>query len=296
MSTQIDLSRNSYNSTMMLEKIKSLTQSCIQELYKTITNISNTCKQISSINEIRIYDSLVRLLIRLTKVIENLPGSGVPFNKTPTNPNLNEEENKLIIFHNFVETFCHDLHGKLQSISENLESYTQEILLKYVRVIKTLHEQLQDAFKKSSRLGVHQMTNFSMPRESLRGGSKNSSSLRITTKTSLDAVIPLNAIVMDKVIGQGSYGKVYRGNYFGEIVAVKQIKLLSEEHKEFLKREIYILSQLSHLNIMKFVGVAREKEMLYLVTELIYFGELSRFLHAKAVSPYALSFYAINNN
>ena len=134
-------------------------------------------------------------------------------------------------------------------------------------------------------MGVNQLTHSAMPRVSLRG-TTGSSSLRMSTKknSSLDSVIPLNAISMDKVIGQGSYGKVYRGNYFGEIVAVKQIKLLSEEHKEFLKREIYILSQLSHINIMKFVGVAREKDFLYLVTELIYFGELSRFLHAKAVS------------
>ena len=64
----LKMDRNSYNSTMMLEKIRSLTQSCIQELFKTLSNISITCKQISSVNEIRLYDSLVRLLIRLSKV------------------------------------------------------------------------------------------------------------------------------------------------------------------------------------------------------------------------------------
>lgn len=120
-----------------------------------------------------------------------------------------------------------------------------------------------------------------LPRESLR--AKLSSNQKVNKSAPLDAVIPLNAISMDKVIGQGSYGKVYRGNYFGEIVAVKQIKLLSEEHKEFLKREIYILSQLSQVNIMKFVGVARKRDMIFVVTELIQYGELSRFLHAKAI-------------
>lgn len=70
--------------------------------------------------------------------MENLPGSGREFTKIPTTQN--EEKNKLVIFHNFVEGFCHELHGKLESISEMILTMPQDTLLKYVKIIKTLHE------------------------------------------------------------------------------------------------------------------------------------------------------------
>lgn len=62
------MERASYNATAMIEKIRSLTQSCIQELYKTLTNISITVKQVSSAGEIKLFDALIRLLLRLKKV------------------------------------------------------------------------------------------------------------------------------------------------------------------------------------------------------------------------------------
>jgi serine/threonine protein kinase len=79
------------------------------------------------------------------------------------------------------------------------------------------------------------------------------------------------------VIGAGSFGRVFKGTHNHQEVAIKQIVLSidSEERDAQLSsatQEMYLLWDLKHPNILKFIGVAvvreRGQEFMSLVTEL----------------------------
>ncbi|KAK3227826.1 hypothetical protein Dsin_007688 [Dipteronia sinensis] len=62
------------------------------------------------------------------------------------------------------------------------------------------------------------------------------------------------------LIGEGRYGKVYRGQVNNEIVAVKQISLLEMEEEGvpgFALREITLLKELQHENIIRYAAASR---------------------------------------
>lgn len=75
-----------------------------------------------------------------------------------------------------------------------------------------------------------------------------------------DWTIRYDAIKMGDIIGVGSVGKVYKGTYAGENVAIKKINQGSKWDKnkffEDFRRETRIMSHLHHPNIVRFFGVS----------------------------------------
>jgi len=86
------------------------------------------------------------------------------------------------------------------------------------------------------------------------------------------------------VIGRGANSVVYKGlnNRNGKLIAVKEIdlsnkKYTSEEMAE-LNNEIDILKTLNHENIVKYLGVEKNGNYLYLFSEFISGGSLELML------------------
>jgi len=84
----------------------------------------------------------------------------------------------------------------------------------------------------------------------------------------LKGQIALSEVDLYEVIGQGSYGSVYKGKYRNQTVAVKKIKpgIFRARHElEKFCREIQILCGLNHPNVIGFVGAcAKEPSVLFL--------------------------------
>lgn len=84
-------------------------------------------------------------------------------------------------------------------------------------------------------------------------------------------------------IGQGTYSNVYkaRDKDTGKIVALKKVRFDTSEPEsvKFMAREIVILLQLDHPNIVKLEGLAtsRMQYSLYLVFEYMH-SDLARIL------------------
>ncbi|KAL0483295.1 cell division control protein CDC7 [Acrasis kona] len=64
-------------------------------------------------------------------------------------------------------------------------------------------------------------------------------------------------VELDHVLGTGGHGKVYRGQITdtGEVVAIKKVPVKAGKFsKKFIKLEVDILRQLSHVNLVKYMG------------------------------------------
>lgn len=83
------------------------------------------------------------------------------------------------------------------------------------------------------------------------------------------------------IVGQGTYGIVYRGKLTetGEVIAIKKIKIdnNSEGINSTSLREITILRELSHPNIIELKNVICKESKLYLLMEYLDY-DLNKFL------------------
>ena len=91
-------------------------------------------------------------------------------------------------------------------------------------------------------------------------------------------------LVVAEIIGSGCFGSVFKGvsSETGNVktVAIKQIKI--ENKSAYIRsacREVSILRNASHPNVIKLHRVLRKGDHLFMVTDL-YFGDLSRVIES----------------
>ena len=75
-----------------------------------------------------------------------------------------------------------------------------------------------------------------------------------------------------EILGKGAYGTVYKGNFHGTEVAVKEFHeiIVSPYNMGMLEREINIASQCRHPNLLQFICATKnDKNRLLIVTELM---------------------------
>ncbi|KAJ4818543.1 Wall-associated kinase family protein [Rhynchospora pubera] len=90
-----------------------------------------------------------------------------------------------------------------------------------------------------------------------------------------------NNFDVKNVIGEGGNGTVYKGTMNNRFVAIKKCKTIGEREKKEFGKEILILSQINHKNIVRILGCCLEVEIPILVYEFISQGTLFDLLHGK---------------
>ena len=89
---------------------------------------------------------------------------------------------------------------------------------------------------------------------------------------------------LKEVIGKGSFGTVYRGiTNTGDEIALKMVRINNSVMKSMISREIAVLSQLNHPNILKFLDSKIENEDKYwIATEYCEGGDLEQYIEKSA--------------
>ncbi|CAK64142.1 unnamed protein product (macronuclear) [Paramecium tetraurelia] len=101
-------------------------------------------------------------------------------------------------------------------------------------------------------------------------------------------LIVFHELIIGQVIGEGGYGVVHKGKWLGQDVAIKSYgKRKSQgnlkyklQMADFLK-EVEVISNLRHPNIVLYMGVCIRKQNYYLITEYLEEGSLFDHLHKK---------------
>nr|XP_057914114.1 mitogen-activated protein kinase kinase kinase 21 isoform X1 [Doryrhamphus excisus] len=109
--------------------------------------------------------------------------------------------------------------------------------------------------------------------------------------------ISFSELVLEEIIGVGGFGKVYRGTWKDQEVAVKAARQDPDEDitatSASVKQEAKLFSMLQHPNIIKLEGVCLEEPNLCLVMEYARGGTLNRVLTGRRIPPHILVNWAV---
>ncbi|RLN00306.1 ATP binding protein [Panicum miliaceum] len=86
---------------------------------------------------------------------------------------------------------------------------------------------------------------------------------------------------MGGMIASGSCGDLYHGTYLGEDVAVKVLRAehLNKNVWNEFTQEVYILREVQHTNVVRFIGACTKPPQFCIITEYMSGGSLYDFVH-----------------
>ncbi|KAI2663053.1 Mitogen-activated protein kinase kinase kinase 11 [Labeo rohita] len=109
--------------------------------------------------------------------------------------------------------------------------------------------------------------------------------------------VDFGELSLEEVIGVGGFGKVYRGTWKGELVAVKAARQDPDEDisvtAQNVQNEARLFAMLRHPNIIALKGVCLQEPNLCLIMEYASGGPLSRALAGRRIPPHVLVNWAV---
>ena len=165
-------------------------------------------------------------------------------------------------------------------VEKNLvENREQQLCLDYCRMemqIQQLREEKNDMEHQNRQLREENTQQNYDIQEHEENNSKLSDEIRQLRQGNNNMAIEIErgtvTFSTNDELGKGSWASVYKGDFFGTKVAVKQYHeiILSPHNQEILQREINIASQCRHPNLLQMICATRnERNCQLIVTELM---------------------------
>lgn len=100
-------------------------------------------------------------------------------------------------------------------------------------------------------------------------------------KSSNYRIFRASDLVQGKLLGRGFFGEVFLVTHkaTGEEMVLKELYRVDEEAQLNFLREVAFLRSLSHVNVLRFIGVLYKDKKLHLLTEFIAGGTLREMIH-----------------
>ncbi|KAG7484945.1 hypothetical protein MATL_G00055380 [Megalops atlanticus] len=109
--------------------------------------------------------------------------------------------------------------------------------------------------------------------------------------------VDFRELSLEEVIGVGGFGKVYRGTWREELVAVKAARQDPDEDisvtAQNVRQEARLFAMLTHPNIIALKGVCLQEPNLCLIMEYASGGALNRALAGRRIPPHVLVNWAV---
>lgn len=140
-------------------------------------------------------------------------------------------------------------------------------------------------------------SNFVAEEESDRVSSQRHRRVNLFDEDDQPTEIDFRELQLEEVIGVGGFGKVYRGIWRNEVIAVKAARQDPDEDISLtldnVRQEALVFWRLHHENIVALKGVCLQEPNLCLVMEYARGGPLNRVLTGRKIRPSVLVDWAI---
>mmetsp|Transcript_10650 Transcript_10650/g.20209 ORF Transcript_10650/g.20209 Transcript_10650/m.20209 type:complete len:498 (-) Transcript_10650:328-1821(-) len=109
---------------------------------------------------------------------------------------------------------------------------------------------------------------------------------RNTSRAREPSEIEYKDIEFGRQIGEGEYGRIFKGQLWDQTVALKvlkECKLKDQEAVDDFFQEMSTMQQLQHPNIVQYMGFCKQKPKLTIITEYLPNGCLEKYLNKKGI-------------
>jgi alpha-tubulin suppressor-like RCC1 family protein len=140
--------------------------------------------------------------------------------------------------------------------------------------------QIKDTFEQEKQFILQELDQEKLT--NIRLKQVNAQLLAVLKKNLMQWKIPASEIEMSDRINDGSYGRVFQGQWKEELVAIKVFDLHYFDWNAGIASEIGILANISHPNCVKFHAFTEDDDKLQIVTELME-DNLYNLLHSQTM-------------
>ncbi|KAL7717125.1 protein serine/threonine kinase [Entamoeba marina] len=119
----------------------------------------------------------------------------------------------------------------------------------------------------------------------LRKGKQITKELPLIFSTPISTRIDYDELVIEKQIGEGGFGIVYKGIFRGYTVAIKKMKNANEEQLEEFEKEVAMLDKFRSDYIVHFYGAVFIPNKICMVTEFAQYGSLQDLMKKRFDDP-----------